>query len=210
MITIAVTGGVGTGKSTFVRLLRELLKERIAVFDCDASVHELLTTSPIIGSLIEVFGEGILSSDGQINRENLRELVFDDTPQRRKLEAILHPEVLNSGREARTEAAQQPLPPEFFVYEVPLLYEVEFPIERDADIVVAASRKIQEQRLKEDRMLSNEMIDNMISSQISIERKIDRADMVVWNDGPEHALHEQACLAIGALESRFQACPAII
>lgn len=201
LITIALTGGVGTGKSTAVRLFMEVLGERAQYFDCDAAVHELLTKSPIIGTLSKVFGEDILSSDGQIDREILRDLVFDDTAQRRKLESILHPEVLESAREAHREASRKSPPPELFIHDVPLLYESDFPIERDFDLVIAASRETQSQRLQDHRGLSEPIIDKIIDSQMPLARKIERAGLVIWNDGTESELHEQAHLAVNSLKA---------
>lgn len=202
MITIALTGGVGTGKSTAVRLFMEILGGRADFFDCDASVHDLLTRSSIIGNLTEVFGEDILSSDGQINRETLREIVFDDTTQRRKLESILHPEVLEAGREVRQEASRKSPRPELFIHDVPLLYETDFPIERDFELVIAAHPETQKKRLKVNRGLSEEIIEKIIASQMPIEKKIERSDLVIWNDGSETELREQIYLATDTLKGR--------
>jgi len=199
LITIALTGGVGTGKSTAVQLFMEILDGTAEFFDCDASVHDLLTKSPIIGSLTGVFGEGILSSDGQIDREILRDIVFDDTAQRRKLESILHPEVLESAREAHREASRKTPPPDLFIHDVPLLYESEFPIERNADLVIAASRDTQIQRLQEYRGLSEPIISKILASQMPLEQKMVRSDLVIWNDGTETELREQVGLAINVL-----------
>ena len=181
-----------------VRLFGEILGERVGHFDCDASVHELLTSASIIGTLAEVFGEGILGSDGQIDRDSLRDIVFNDTTKRRKLEAILHPKVLDAGRRARSGAMRNPRQPDLFLIEVPLLYETDFPIERDADLVVATSPATQVRRLKDQRGLSDEMIAKINAAQLPIDHKIDRADLVIWNEGPEAEVREQIRLAAAA------------
>ena len=199
MITIALTGGVGTGKSTAVRLFMEILDGNADFFDCDASVHDLLTKSSIIGNLTEVFGEGILSSDGQIDREILRDIVFDDTAQRRKLESILHPEVLESAREAHRETSRKTPQPDLFIHDVPLLYESEFPIERDADLVIAASRETQVQRLQEFRGLNEPTISKILASQMPLDQKMEHSELVIWNDGTEAELREQVYLVIDRL-----------
>ncbi|MEM7602565.1 MAG: dephospho-CoA kinase, partial [Verrucomicrobiota bacterium] len=79
----------------------------------------------------------------------------------------------------------------FMLVEVPLLYEVEFPLQRDLDLVVAASRDTQVERLIHDRGLELETANQMLEAQLPIDEKIRRADVVVWNDGSIEALKSQ-------------------
>jgi dephospho-CoA kinase len=78
-----------------------------------------------------------------------------------------------------------------FLVEVPLLYEVEFPIERDLDLVVASSRQTQLSRLLEKRNVKRELAVRIIESQMSLEKKMKRADIVIWNDGSEQSATSQ-------------------
>ena len=75
--------------------------------------------------------------------------------------------------------------------EVPLLYEVEFPVSRDVDLVVAASPKTQNDRLTRLRGLDPDLARRILSSQLPIEEKIERGGLVVWNDGSEAVFNNQ-------------------
>ncbi|NNE94143.1 MAG: dephospho-CoA kinase [Verrucomicrobiales bacterium] len=193
MKTIAVTGGVGTGKSTLVSALQEKLRiGSEALFDCDGAVHKLLTTESILTKVAEAFGNEILNPDGGVNRSALRNIVFEDEARRSELEGILHPAVLTLAQTALENAAnREDQPTSFFLIEVPLLYEVDFPVKRDLDLVVAASRETQINRLIEHRQLEPDTIERLLSSQLPISEKVERADLVIWNDGVLSEFKEQ-------------------
>lgn len=197
MITIAITGGVATGKSSVVSRLADLWGEKAAFFSADAAVHHLLTTQPIKTTLRPVFGNVIFDDTGEVNRGQLRRIVFRDPALRRTLEEILHPEVFATGQKALDQATESGR--QMFVYEIPLLYEVESLQKRDFDIVVAASEGTQRHRLREKRGLDPETIDSLLKAQMPIEQKVLRADVVIWNDGPEGELDEQVFLLSGRL-----------
>lgn len=200
LIAIALTGGIATGKSAFSGLLRELSDGLGELFDCDAAVHDLLTTPPIVDNISRSFGPGVITPEGQVSRSALRSLVFADESQRKNLEAILHPEVLAAAVAARNHAIEKNPSLELFTFEVPLLYEAaDFPLDRDMDIVVAASETRQRQRLKEIRQLDDHLTEAILAAQMPIDEKINRADRVVWNDGPMNELEEQALLFLGGV-----------
>ena len=199
MITLAITGGVATGKSAAVGKLGEMWGDTAAFFSADASVHELLTTSRIKTKLSEVFGNAIFDAAGEVDRGKLRQIVFRDPLLRRKLEQIIHPEVFEAGKEAHAFAKESRSL--LFVYEIPLLYEVESQRERDFDVVVAASEETQRLRMAEKRGLEPEIIDNLLKAQMPIDEKVRRADFVIWNDGSEAELEEQVFLLSNLLQS---------
>ncbi|MGY8639723.1 MAG: dephospho-CoA kinase [Verrucomicrobiales bacterium] len=195
MKTIAITGGIATGKSTLVRRLIELFGDkRATLFDCDAEAHNLLTKQEIIATVVEEFGSDVLNPDGGVNRATLRQIVFEDEARRLTLEGMLHPQILNSANKALLQAASVDERPELFVLDVPLLYEVDFPIERDLDVVIAASKKTQSQRLSEYRNLDQATIESLLNSQLPISDKIENADVVIWNDGSSSELEFQTNL----------------
>ena len=107
---------------------------------------------------------------------------------------MLHPQILNSANKALLQAASVDERPELFVLDVPLLYEVDFPIERDLDVVIAASKKTQSQRLSENRNLDQATIESLLNSQLPISDKIENADVVIWNDGSSSELEFQTNL----------------
>lgn len=189
MISIALTGGVATGKSSVAKLLKKYWADEGAFFSADAAVHVLLTTEAIKTKVSQVFGDGVVSADGEIDRGALRKVVFRDESLRRKLERMIHPEVQTMAIKAESGALEDRK--RYLVYEIPLLYEVESPVRRQADLVVAASRQVQENRLIELRGLPKEIIEQIFKAQMPIEQKMARADYVIWNDGSEAELEEQ-------------------
>ncbi len=199
MISIALTGGVATGKSSVLALLKDLWGEDSDFFSADAAVHELLTSSAIKTKVSEVFGDGVFTDDGEIDRKALRRVVFQDDDLRRKLEGILHPEV--QALAGKAELAARENRKHFLVYEIPLLYEVDSPVRRQADVVVAATKRVQRDRLVERRGLEPEVIEQIFQAQMPIEQKIARADHVIWNDGSESELEEQVILLTHLLEA---------
>ncbi len=191
MITIAITGGLGTGKSSFTAFLKEALP-KCASFDCDDAVHELLTTAEITEKIKNLFGKSILTGEEKLDRAALREIVFADESKRKQLESLLHPEVLVACRSEQALAQSSDF--DYFVVEVPLLYEAEFPLERDLDVVVAASEWLQYSRLKERNSWDEETIKSVLHAQMPLTEKITRADVVVWNEGTDRELKEQALI----------------
>lgn len=191
MTTVAVTGGVACGKSVVCSRLLELFPEgRASIFSCDAAVAELLETPEVVGRLkgLEASLPILDLESGRLNKTNLRKLVFENPAFREKLENLLHPLV----REQLLAHAKT-LPGETgaLLVEVPLLYEANFPLQRDFDLVVAASVPTQRRRLWQERQIEPELANQMIKSQMPVEEKISRGDIVVWNDGDRNALDAQ-------------------
>lgn len=194
MYVLAVTGGVACGKSLFVNAFRELAKGKAERFDCDESVDSLLKSSEILTELRSEFGNELFNDDGELNRQHLRERVFASEADRKVLEGLLHPMVLKQAELTKKAAADRENPPAYLLIEVPLLYEVDFSLQRDTDVVVAASKSVQHKRLRDNRGLSDEVIEQIITAQLPIEEKISRADLVIWNDACEAELREEAHL----------------
>jgi dephospho-CoA kinase len=115
--------------------------------------------------------------------------VFIDPGLRSELEAILHPRVLVGLESQRAEMDASGK--ELFLAEVPLHYEIGETITADLVIVVAASRAMQVRRLMERRGLEEPIIEQILRSQWPIEAKVEKADVVIWNDGDEAALEAQ-------------------
>jgi len=201
VITIAITGGVATGKSAVMSGLAEIWGEKASFFSADRAVHELLTRPEIKTKLQTVFGGVIFDDAGDVDRGRLRQVVFRDPLLRRKLEEILHPEVFKAGQEAYSLAIESRR--NLLVYEIPLLYEVDSKHERDFDLVVAASEEVQRLRMAEKRGLEPEMIENLLKSQMSVSEKVRRADLVIWNDGTETELEEQVFILSGFIHQRL-------
>lgn len=188
MVTLALTGGIATGKSTFASLFLELAPGT-AFFDCDACVHELLTTEEVARKVDALLGPGLADYTGRLDRGRLRERVFDRPHDRRTLENLLHPLVRARCQLAGDKARAASV--EYFLIDVPLLYESGFPIARDREIVVACGPEEQRRRLLARRGITPELAERILAAQWPLPEKIARAGTVIWNGGSRDALRRQ-------------------
>ena len=194
MPAIGITGGISTGKSTFVECLRELVPVA-PFFDADEAAHALLNRPEVQKQIRRDFGEKVFSSAGDLNRSKLRAIVFADATKKRALERILHPRIR---RQWRTEAKRHRNSPKFFFADIPLLYETGGESLCDQVVVVACSEKAQLARLRKRMSVGSAEAKQMINSQMPLEEKIRRADRVVWNNGGRSSLMEQARLLVAS------------
>ncbi len=197
MQSLALTGGIATGKSTFARQFLERAP-RTVFFDCDACVRELQTQPGVIAAISAALGE-VQAADGTLDRAKLRELVFDNPERRRVLEGILHPRVRHACALKQERAAAEKA--EFFLMDVPLLYESGFPVPRDVEIVVACTPAAQRARLMARSSLTEAMSQRIIAAQMPLEEKMRRAAVVLWNGGGPAALQQQTDLLLAWLRN---------
>ena len=172
---IAVTGGLGGGKSATGAALRAL---SVPVLDTDEVAHALLANDAAAKAAIrERFGAGVFAGDA-VDRKALGQVVFAEPGARKDLEAILHPRI-----QAQTDAwlAAQPEGQPAAVL-IPLVYEVGREKAFDLCVCVACSPATQRARLWE-RGWSDAEIDRRNAAQLSVDEKIKRADVVIWTDG---------------------------
>ena len=139
--------------------------------------------------MLEKFGLSIFSIKGDLNREALRGIVFQDAAKRKALEQILHPRIR---RQWSVEADRHRKLPEFFIADIPLLYETGVETLCDRVVVVACSPDIQLANLMSRMQIERVRAEAMIKSQMPLEEKIKRADHVVWNNGERSVLANQA------------------
>jgi dephospho-CoA kinase len=173
-VTVAVTGGIGAGKS---EALRSFERHGAAVISSDEIVHELLRSNDEVRqALRERFGDDVFGPDGEIDRGRIAEIVFADERELDWLERLLHPRVIATYLRWRDELALKPDPPAVSVTEVPLLYEVGGDPRFDAVLVITAapdvriSRQVRPMQDRERRLISDE-------------DKAARADFTYINDG---------------------------
>jgi len=198
MPAIGITGGISTGKTTFVECLRELLPVA-TFFDADEAAHALLNRPEVQKQIRREFGARAFSTAGDLNRAKLRAIVFADANRKRALERILHPRIR---RQWRTEAKRHRNSPGFFFADIPLLYETGGEKFCDRVVVVACSRKVQLSRLRKRMSVTSAEAKQMISSQMPLEEKIRRADHVVWNNGDRTSLMEQARFLVASWQGQ--------
>ena len=188
MPAIGITGGIATGKTAFCDCLREILP-RAEFFNADEAARTLVDVPEVRNEIQRTFGPGVFSVAGDLNRERLRTIVFADATKRRLLERILHPRIR---RQWRAEAKRHRNSPDFFIADIPLLYETGGERLCDRVVVVACSYKVQLARLAQRTSLKEAEAEQMIKSQIPLEEKVRRGDHVVWNNSHRAVLAEQA------------------
>lgn len=188
MPAIGITGGISTGKSAFCDCLRELLPAA-KFFNADQAAHVLVDLPEVKKQIRRKFGGGVFSNEWDLNRETLRAIIFGDAHKKRALEQILHPRIR---RQWSTEAKAHRNSPDFFFAEIPLLYETDGERLCDRVVVVACSSQTQLHWLMERTSLERAAAEQMINSQMLLAEKIRRADHVVWNNGGQASLEEQA------------------
>lgn len=193
MLTIAITGGIATGKSTFTRLLAAATGA--GTFDTDACARQLLADdAAALAALRAEFGPVVFDETGQtVNRAALREVVFADPVRRRALEAILHPRV-RAAWQNWLETRLQTAPDQLSIVEIPLLYETGAGRFFDEVIVVGCSLPVQLRRLKTMRGLSEETCRRILASQEPLAQKILQCHHLIWNDGSAARLQAQTAL----------------
>ena len=193
MPAIGITGGISTGKTSFVECLRELVPDGV-FFDADVSARELADRDPEVRGLIEKeFGAGVYSGSGDLNRERIRTIVFADADKKRALEQILHPRIR---RQWSLEAESHRNSDKLFFADIPLLYETSGESLCDRVVVVACSPAVQLERLRARMGVAESEAQAMIDAQMPLTEKIARADHVVWNNGGRELLKEQARLLV--------------
>jgi len=193
MPAIGITGGISTGKSTFLKCLRELAPTA-RFYDADAAARELADRDPEVRGLIEKeFGGDVYSAGGDLNRGAVRTIVFADADKKRALEQILHPRIR---RQWSLEAQGHRNSTELFFADIPLLYETGGEFLCDRVVVVACSPALQLERLMARTGLGKAEAQQMIDAQMPLTEKIGRADHLVWNNGGREVLKEQARLLV--------------
>ena len=188
MPAIGITGGISTGKSTFCDCLREILPGA-KFLDADAVARQLVDLEEVKQELLAKFGFGIFSRNGDLNRDAVRAIIFQDAVKRQALEQILHPRIR---RQWSVEADRHRTSSQFFFADIPLLYETGGETLCDRVVVVACSPDIQLANLMGRMKIERALAEAMIKSQMPLEEKIKRADHVAWNNGDRAVLAEQA------------------
>lgn len=175
-MVVALTGGIAAGKSTVARMFADC---GATIVDADALARAAVAVgSPGLDAVVREFGARVLTPDGALDRPALGKLVFDDESARRRLEAIVHPEVARLSAEAFAAAAREK-PGGLIIYDVPLLVEAGRKAEFDAVVVVEASDEERLKRLRDERGLSEGEAASRLAAQATNEQRRAVADFVV-------------------------------
>ncbi|MCR4300528.1 MAG: dephospho-CoA kinase [Sulfuricaulis sp.] len=184
MLRVGLTGGIGSGKSTIAPLFA---MRGVPIIDTDEIAHNL--TEPGQEAFIEIvriFGDKILDEGLRINRDKLRERVFDNADDRRRLENILHPRIRAIVREklAALEAA-------YVIVVVPLLVESGFTDLVDRVLVVDTFENVQIQRTTARTGLSEPEIRKIMSAQATRAQRLQQANDVIENNADRKHLESE-------------------
>jgi dephospho-CoA kinase len=176
-VRVGLTGGVASGKSTVSAILAEL---GALVIDADALAREVVARgTPGLDAVVAEFGPGVLTPEGDLDRPAMGRLVFGDDAARRRLEAIIHPLVIEQMAEIEATAGED----DVVVHDIPLLAEGGRADTFDAVVVVDAPRDLQVERMLGDRGWTREDAESRIAAQATREERRAIATHVIDNNG---------------------------
>ena len=178
MLRIALTGGIGTGKS---EVLASLAAAGIPVIEADKLAHQALETEAVATAIRARFGAAAFGTDGRVDRARLGAIVFADEAARRDLEAMVHDVVYAAIHGWMNE--QQAHGARVVVAEIPLLFESGHEGDFDRVIVTACDPALQVERVVTRSGLSADDVRRRIAAQMSLDEKIRRAHTVIRTDG---------------------------
>lgn len=177
-MVIGITGGVGCGKSTVMKLLEEQYQAKVLVAD-ELGHQAMKPGNPVYERVRETFGESILQGDGQIDRKRLANVIYGDDRKREQLNAIVHPYVLNRIRQTLADWREEPL----VCLETALLFETGCHTFCDEVWCIVTERQIRIQRLMEVRGYTREKAEAIMNVQLPEEEWIRRSDVCIENNG---------------------------
>ena len=182
MLKIALTGGIGSGKTTVTDYFRKL---GVPVIDADETSHEVTQAGePAVQKISDAFGDSVLDCDGNLDRTALRNIVFADPESRKLLESILHPEI----RRRMNEAASRTQSP-YCLFSIPLLIETDQHTSYDRILVIEASEDRRRSWIQARSDLTQNEITAILSAQVSDQQRRRAADDLLMNDGGIDDLH---------------------
>lgn len=191
---VGLTGGVASGKSTVSAVLAEL---GAVVIDADQLAREVVAPGTDgLAAVVEAFGPGVLTAEGELDRPAVGEIVFADEARRRVLEEIIHPRVRARGAELEAAAP----PGSLVVHDIPLLAETGQADAFDAVIVVDAPEELQVERMLGQRGMTREDAAARIAAQATREDRRAIATYVIDNSGGLQELRARVAEVVAALK----------
>lgn len=188
---IGLTGGIASGKSTVVEMIKEA---GYKVIDADQLVHDMQTKGGrLYRSLLDWLGEAILLSDGELNRPKLGQLIFSSEEMRHQ-SAEIQGKIIREELAAKRDCLAEE--EDVFFMDIPLLIENNYQDWFDQIWLVAVSPEVQRQRLMKRNHLSAEEADMRIASQMPLSEKLPYASLVIDNNGSIDDLKEKVKNAI--------------
>jgi len=208
MLTIALTGGIGSGKSTVCRLFQEIALQHngnitLKIIDADqiagkllsgALNHSLNHSKPsALTEVYHLFGSKLFNQ-GKLDRVRLRQLIFSSTKKKQQLESLLHPKVYQAiFAEIQTYKQQYKLQSKklIIIIAVPLLFETQAENKFDRILVIDTSVELQIVRSTKRDHCSETLIKKIIHSQVDRQTRLNSADDIINNSETFDSLHQQ-------------------
>ena len=183
MLVVALTGGIGSGKSTVGQIFAQL---GAIVIDSDQLARDVIERGSIgFNEVVAKFGDGVLKN-GEIDRQILASLIFKDPAKRSELEQITHPLIRRAFAKMVSSASSDSI----VINQIPLLVESNHDYKFDHIITVSASESIRSERLIK-RGLTNDQIKQRLGAQATDQMREDIADSVIINEKNEQELTDQ-------------------
>lgn len=184
-ILIGLTGGIGCGKTEVAKIFQKLGAK---VIDADRIGKEVVETLPdVMREIIKTFGPQFQNADGSLKRKELGSYIFEDEERKKKLNGIVHPHLWTRVKEESDLAVQEGY--KIVIVDAALVYETGLEKHFDKVIVVNSTIEHRIARILQRDHLSEEEIRNRINSQIPMEEKVRRADIIIDNNDSLDELH---------------------
>lgn len=188
MYIVALTGGIGSGKSEAAKQFEQL---GVPVVDTDVIAHALTATgSPMLSEISKIFGAGILNGDGSLNRAGLRAHVLNDPAERMKLEKLLHPAIYEHAIE-QLNNNDNSLNAQYQILVVPLLFENNrYRNAINKTLVIDCEESLQIKRAMARSKLTEDEVKAIMAAQTTRAVRLKNADEVIENNGSLEELIE--------------------
>lgn len=182
LFTVALTGGIGSGKSTVANAFAAL---GVEIIDADVIAREVVEPgTPALQAIVKRHGESILTAEGTLYRARLREIIFQQPQEKNWLNQLLHPLINARTQQLRAQASSS-----YVLWVVPLLIENNLQRQADRVLVVDVDEAVQLQRTRQRDGVSLNQAQRILAAQVSREQRLACADDIIDNSGtPEQVL----------------------
>jgi len=182
LFTVALTGGIGSGKSTVANAFAAL---GVEIIDADVIAREIVEPgTPALQAIVKRHGESILTAEGTLYRARLREIIFQQPQEKNWLNQLLHPLINARTQQLRAQASSS-----YVLWVVPLLIENNLQRQADRVLVVDVDEAVQLQRTRQRDGVSLSQAQRILAAQVSREQRLACADDIIDNSGtPEQVL----------------------
>ena len=185
---LGLTGGIASGKSTVSKYFKSL---NVPLIDADEVAHDVMRAGePVVREIADAFGAEYILENGEIDRVRLGQTVFANPYKRKQLNGLVQGKIRREIE--RLIKVQLAIEPDLIVLDIPLLYEADYDYHVDLVMVVYVDGPTQKRRLlKRNTDLTEEDVEHRIKSQMPLELKAEKADVIIDNNGTNEETVEQ-------------------